>query len=106
MATAIYKSYRKRKKKEKAKGKPAFKKEVIMLDDHLFKLDLKGEVKLSTPGGRVSLEFYPARYHEKFRGGWKVGQAWLVKTSKGVFVNVSSPRKLKLEKPSLSSALT
>ncbi|ASI98140.1 RNA-guided endonuclease InsQ/TnpB family protein [Thermococcus celer] len=87
MATAIYKSYRKRKKKEKAKGKPAFKKEVIMLDDHLFKLDLKGEVKLSTPGGRVSLEFYPARYHEKFRG-WKVGQAWLVKTSKGVFVNV------------------
>ncbi|ASI99764.1 RNA-guided endonuclease InsQ/TnpB family protein [Thermococcus celer] len=88
MATAIYKSYRKRNKKGKAKGRPVFRKEVIMLDDHLFKLDLDGKIiKLSTPNGRISLEFYPARYHEKFRG-WKVGQAWLVKTPKGVFVNV------------------
>ncbi|WP_148882044.1 RNA-guided endonuclease InsQ/TnpB family protein [Thermococcus aciditolerans] len=88
MATAIFKSFRKRKKKGRAKGKPVFKKDVIMLDDHLFKLDLENKtVKLSTPKGRVQLEFYPAKYHEKFRE-WKVGQAWLVRTSKGVFLNV------------------
>ena len=75
MATAIYKSYRKRKRKGKANGKPIFKKEVIMLDDHLFKLDFeKGIIKLSTSNGRIPLEFYPAKYHEKFKY-WKVGQA-------------------------------
>ncbi|HII66567.1 MAG TPA: IS200/IS605 family element transposase accessory protein TnpB [Thermococcaceae archaeon] len=87
MATSIYKSYRKRKRKGKAKGKPVFKKEVIMLDDHLFKPDLeKGVIKLSTPKGRIQLEFYPAKYHEKFKD-WKVGQAWLIKTPKGAFIN-------------------
>ena len=75
MATAIYKSYRKRKRKGKANGQPVFKKEVIMLDDHLFKFDLeKGRIKLSAPEGRITLEFYPSKHHEKFRG-WKVGQA-------------------------------
>ncbi|ALM75195.1 hypothetical protein TBCH5v1_1273 [Thermococcus barophilus] len=75
MATAIFKSFRKRKKKGKAKGRPIFKKEVIMLDDHLFKLDLKNKtVKLSTPEGRIQLKFYPAKYHERFND-WKVGQA-------------------------------
>ncbi len=55
MASSIYKSYRKRKRKGKAKGKPVFKKEVIMLDDHLFRLDLeKGVIKLSTPNGRLN----------------------------------------------------
>ena len=68
MATAVYKSYRKRKRKGKANGKPVFKKEVVMLDDHLFKLNLeKGVVKVSTPNGRTALEFYPAKYHEKFK---------------------------------------
>jgi len=99
MATSIFKSFRKRKKKGKAKGKPVFKKEVIMLDDHLFKLDLeKGLVKLSTPQGRFSLEFYPAKYHEKFKD-WKVGQAWLVKTSKGVFLNVVFSREVEVREP-------
>ncbi|NJE49406.1 RNA-guided endonuclease TnpB family protein [Thermococcus sp. 9N3] len=88
MATAIFKSFRKRKKKGKARGRPVFKKEVIMLDDHLFKLNLESRrVNLSTPNGRVQLEFYPAKYHEKFKD-WKVGQAWLVRTPKGVFLNV------------------
>ncbi len=80
MAAWIYKSYRKRKKKGKAKGgRPVFRKEVIMLDDHLFKLDLDGKIiKLSTPNGRISLEFYPARYHEKFRGAGRLGRpGWL-----------------------------
>ncbi|KUH33780.1 transposase [Thermococcus celericrescens] len=99
MATAIFKSYRKRKKKGKAKGKPVFKKEVIMLDDHLFKLDLEaGIIKLSTPSRRVRLEFYPAKYHEKFKG-WKIGQAWLVRTPKGVFINVVFSREVEVREP-------
>nr|WP_087035860.1 RNA-guided endonuclease TnpB family protein [Thermococcus litoralis] len=99
MATMIYKSYRKRKKKGKANGKPVFKKEVIMLDDHLFKLNLEaGVVKLSTPSGRIELEFYPAKYHEKF-GDWKIGQAWLVRTQKGVFINVVFSREVEVREP-------
>lgn len=99
MATSIYKSYRKRKRKGKAKGKPVFKKEVIMLDDHLFKLVLKaGILKLSTPTGRLTLGFYPAKYHEKFEG-WKVGQAWLVRTPKGVFVNVVFSKEVEIREP-------
>ncbi|RLF79185.1 transposase [Thermococci archaeon] len=96
MATSIFKSFRKRKKKGKAKGGPVFKKEAIMLDDHLFKLDLeKRLVKLSTPNGRIQLEFYPAKYHEKFKD-WKVGQAWLVRTPKGVFLNVVFSREVEV----------
>ncbi|AEH24542.1 RNA-guided endonuclease InsQ/TnpB family protein [Pyrococcus yayanosii] len=99
MATAIFKSFRKRRKKGKAKGKPVFKKEVIMLDDHLFKLDLENKtVKLSTLKGRIQLEFYPARYHEKFKG-WKVGQAWLVRTPKGAFLNVVFSKEVEIREP-------
>ncbi len=99
MATAIFKSFRKRRKKGKAKGKPVFKKEVIMLDDHLFKLDLEEEViKLSTPSGRIQLEFYSAKYHEKFKD-WKVGQAWLVRTPKGVFLNVVFSKEVEVKEP-------
>jgi len=99
MASSIYKSYRKRKRKGKANGKPVFKKDVIMLDDHLFRLDLeKGIVKLSTPKGRTKLEFYPTKYHEKFKG-WKVGQAWLVRTPKGVFINVVFSREVEVREP-------
>ncbi|QDA32005.1 IS200/IS605 family element transposase accessory protein TnpB [Thermococcus indicus] len=99
MATSIFKSFRKRKKKGKAKGKPVFKKEVIMLDDHLFKLDLESKTsKLSTPRGRVQLEFYPAKYHEKFKD-WKVGQAWLVRTPKGIFLNVVFSREVEVGEP-------
>ncbi|RLF67182.1 MAG: transposase [Thermoplasmata archaeon] len=99
MATSIYKSYRKRRRRGKARGKPVFKKEVIMLDDHLFKLELKrGVVRLSTPRGRISLGFYPTKYHEKFKD-WRVGQAWLVKTPKGVFLNVVFSREVEIKEP-------
>jgi len=99
MATAIFKSFRKRRKKGKAKEKPIFKKEVMMLDDHLFKLDLENKItKLSTPNGRVQLEVYPAKYHEKFKD-WKVGQAWLVKTPKGVFLNVVFSKEVEVKEP-------
>jgi len=99
MATAVYKSYRKRRRKGKAKGKPVFRKEVIMLDDHLFKLDLeKGVIKISTPNGRIQLEFYPAKHHGKFRD-WRVGQAWLVRTPKGVFINVVFSKEVEVREP-------
>jgi len=99
MATSIYKSYRKRKRKGKANGKPVFRKEVIMLDDHLFKLDLEaGVIKLSTPNGRITLGFYPAKYHGKFRD-WRVGQAWLVRTPNGVFLNVVFSKKTEIREP-------
>ena len=95
MATSIYKSYRKRRRRGRAKGKPVFKKDVIMLDDYLFRLYLeRGIVRLSMPDGRVTLEFYPAKYHEKFKD-WKIGQAWLVKAPKGVFINVVFSREVK-----------
>lgn len=97
MATAIFKSFRKRKKKGKAKGTPVFKKEAIMLDDHLFKLDLeKGIIKLSTPNGRITLKFYLAKHHEKFRD-WKVGRAWLVRTPKGIFINVVFSKEVEIK---------
>ena len=99
MATSIYKSYRKRRRRGKAKGKPVFKKDVIMLDDHLFKLYLeRGTVKLSTPKGRVALEFYPAKYHEKFRD-WRIGQAWLLRTRRGVFINVVFSKEVEVRDP-------
>jgi len=49
MATAIFKSFRKRRRKGKARRRPVFKKEVIMLDDHLFKLDLESRALTSSP---------------------------------------------------------
>ncbi len=89
MACSIYKSFRKLRRRGKAKSdKPEFKKEVIMLDDHLFKLDLEDwTVRFSTPNGRVELKVLHGEYHEKFRD-WKAGQAWLVKRADGIYLNV------------------
>ncbi|NJE77372.1 RNA-guided endonuclease TnpB family protein, partial [Thermococcus sp. ES12] len=53
---------------------------------------------LSTPKGRTSFEFYPAKYHEKFRD-WKVGQAWLVRTPRGVFINVVFSKEVEIGEP-------
>ena len=103
MATSIFKSYRKRGREGEADGKPVFKKEVMMLDDRLFKPDLeKGVIKLSTPKGRLNLKFYPAKY-EKFKD-WKVGQAWIVKTPKGVFINVVFSKEVEIREPKVSLA--
>jgi len=99
MAASIYKSYRKRKRRGMARGEPVFKRDSIMLDDHLFALDLeKGTIKLSTPKGRIALEFYPAEYHEKFRG-WKVCQAWLLRNSNGLFLNVVFSKNVEIREP-------
>lgn len=99
MATSIYKSYRKRRRRGEANGRPVFKKEVIMLDDHLFRLYLERRiVKLSMPKGRVALEFYPAKYHKKFRD-WRIGQAWLLRTRRGVFINVVFSKEVEVGDP-------
>ncbi|EHP89123.1 RNA-guided endonuclease InsQ/TnpB family protein [Methanotorris formicicus] len=88
MATSIFKSWRKRHRKGKASKKPDFKGSVIMLDDHLFKLDLdKGLARISTPYGRVEVELYSSDYHKKFKD-WKVGQAWIVRKKNDYYLNV------------------
>ena len=89
MACSIYKSFRKLKRKGKIKSdKPMFKKDVIMLDDHLFKLDLENwTVKISTPNGGAKFKLLYRKYHGKFRD-WKIGQAWLVKRDDKIYLNV------------------
>ncbi len=89
MACSIYKSFRKLRRNGRTKSdKPKFKKDVIMLDDHLFKLDLENwSVSLATLNGRIKLKILHGGYHEKFRD-WKVGQAWLVKRADGIYLNV------------------
>jgi len=89
MACSIYRSFRKLRRKGKAKAeKPTFKKQVIMLDDHLLSLDLEGwEASIATGEGRITLKLLHGTYHEKFKG-MKVGQAWLVKTCGGFYLKV------------------
>jgi putative transposase len=89
MTCSIYRSFRKHKRKSKAKAeKPTFKKQVIMLDDHLFSLDLEGwEASIATGEGRITLKLLHGTYHEKFKG-MKVGQAWLVKGEDGFYLKV------------------
>jgi putative transposase len=89
MACSIYKSFRKLKRRGLARSeKPFFKSQVIMLDDHLFSLDLEGwEASIATGEGRITLKLLHGTYHEKFRE-MKIGQAWLVKTEKGFYLKV------------------
>jgi putative transposase len=89
MACSIYGSFRKLKRKGKAKAeKPTFKKQVIMLDDHLFSLNLEGwEASIATGEGRTTLKLLHGTYHEKFKG-MRVGQAWLVKDKDGIYLKV------------------
>jgi putative transposase len=89
MACSIYRSFRKLKRKGKARAeRPTFKKQVIMLDDHLLSLDLEGwEASIATGEGRITLKLLHGTYHEKFRE-MKIGQAWLVKTEDGFYLKV------------------
>ena len=89
MACSIYKGFRKLKRRGVAKAeKPAFKKQVIMLDDHLFSLDLEGwEASIVVEGGRVRLKLLHGTYHEKFKD-MRVGQAWLVKRGNDFYLKV------------------
>lgn len=76
MACGIYKGFRKLRRRRRIKAdRPRFKRDVILLDDHLFTLDLKRwEASISTPKGRVKVELLHGSYHERFRD-WSVGQA-------------------------------
>jgi len=89
MACSIYKSFRKLKRRGVAKAeRPAFKKQVVMLDDHLFSLDLEGwEASIAVEGGRVRVRLLHGTYHEKFKG-MRVGQAWLVKRGSDLYLKV------------------
>ena len=98
MACSIYKSFRKLRRKGKVKtDKPLLKKYVIMLDDHLFNLDLENWiVRISTPNGRLKFKLLHGKYHEKFKD-WKVGQAWLVKKVDGIYLNVVFSKNVKIK---------
>lgn len=97
MACSVYRSFRKLKRKGKVKAdKPCFKKDVIMLDDHLFKLDLESWiVKISTPSGRLEFKLLCGEYHERFRD-WRIGQAWLVRRDDGVYLNVVFSKEVEI----------
>jgi putative transposase len=97
MACSIYKSFRKLKKRGLAKAeKPVFKKQVIMLDDHLFSLDLEGwEASIAVENGRVKLKLLHGTYHEKFKE-MRIGQAWLVKSEDGFYLKVVFSKTVEL----------
>ena len=81
------------------KNRPLLRKNVIMLDDHLFSLDLESwKVSISTPHGRRRFRLLHGKYHKRFRD-WKVGQAWLVRTPEGIFLNVVFSREVEVEEP-------
>jgi putative transposase len=89
MACSVYKSFRKLKKRGLAKAeKPTFKKQVMMLDDHLFNLDLENlEASIAVENDKVKLKLHHGTHHEKFKG-MRVGQAWLVKRRSGRYLKV------------------
>ena len=97
MACSIYKSFRKLKRRGKAKGdKPVFKRDVVMLDDHLFSLNLeKWDISIATLNERVKLKLLHGKYHEKFKD-WRIGQAWLIKKSNGLFLNIVFSKEAEL----------
>ncbi len=95
MACFIYKSFRKLKRKGKAKSdKPSFKKDVLMLDDHLFTLNLENwKASMATENGRVEVGLHHGTYHEKFKC-MKAGQAWLVKRGYNYYLKVVFSKKV------------
>jgi putative transposase len=100
MACSIYKSFRKLKRRGLVKaGKPTFKRQVVMLDDHLFSLDLdRWEASIATQNGRIRLKLLRGTYHEKFRG-LKVGQAWLVKAGDGCYLKAVFSKTVETVEP-------
>ena len=69
MACSIYKSFRKLKRRRLAKAeKPFFKKQVVMLDDHLFSVELENwETSIATEINRIKLNLFHGTYHEKLK---------------------------------------
>jgi putative transposase len=97
MACSIYRSFRKLKKRGLAREeRPYFKKQVIMLDDHLFSLDLENwEVSIATEHGRIKLKLLHGTYHEKFKD-MKAGEAWIIRKNNEFYLNVCFSKTVKL----------
>jgi len=97
MACSIYKSFRKLRRKGRIKkDRPEFRKDVIMLDDHLFKLDLENwTVRISASKGGLKFKLLHGDYHERFKD-MRIGQAWLVRRDDGVYLNVVFSRKVEI----------
>ena len=97
MACSICKSFRKLKRRGLVKAeKPFFKKQVVMLDDHLFSLDFESwETSIAVENGRVKLKLLHGTYHEKFKE-MKIGQAWLVKSEDGFYLKVAFSKAVEL----------
>jgi putative transposase len=97
MVCSIYKSFRKIRERGLARAeKPFFRKQVIMLDDHLFSLDFEGwEASIAVEKGRVKLKLLHGTYHEKFKE-MRVGQAWLVKAGDGFYLKVVFSKTVEL----------
>jgi putative transposase len=97
MACSIYKSFRKLKKRGLAKAeRPFFKKQVIMLDDHLFSLNLeRWEASIATEHGRIRVKLLHGTYHEKFKG-MKAGEAWIVRKNNEFYLNVCFSKNVEL----------
>jgi len=68
MACSIYKSFRKLKRRGSARAeKPFFKKQVVMLDDHLFSVDLENwEASIATESGRINLKLLTPRARQAY----------------------------------------
>ena len=100
MTCSIYKSFRKLKRRGMAKAdKPFFKKPVIMLDNHLFSINLESwEASIATMRGRVTFKLLHGTYHEKFKG-MRVGQAWLVRRMDGCYPKVVFSKTVELTEP-------
>ena len=97
MACSIYKSFRKLKKRGLVKAeKPVFKRQVVMLDNHLFSLNLEvWEASIAVENGRIKLKLLHGTYHEKFKE-MKIGQAWLVKSEDGFYLKVVFSKTVEL----------
>ena len=97
MTCSIYKSFRKLKRRGSTRAeKPLFKRQVVMLDDHLFSIDLEGwKTSIATESGRIKLNLLHGTYHEKFKG-MKVGQAWLVKKGDDLYLKVVFSKTVEL----------
>ena len=100
MACSIYKAFRKLRRRGRVKAdKPSFNKDTIMLDDHLFSLDLDSwTVSIATPQGRVRFRLLHGQYHEKFKA-IRPGQAWLVKRGRELWLKVVFRTEVELREP-------
>jgi len=100
MTCSIYKSFRKLKRRCKVKrNMPVFKRESMLLDDHLFTLNLeKWEVTIATSCGRVRFKVLHGSYHEKFRD-MKLGQAWLIRRNGELWLKAVFRKCAELKEP-------